>query len=69
MTGVQTCALPISQVDGNLSLMLRSPKDFVGPDGQPIVPPIATTSGLVLKTMITDWDVLPPSLIVVAAPR
>jgi Flp pilus assembly protein CpaB len=56
------------QVDGNITLTLRSPKDFVDAQGNPIVPETITTTGLVLKTMIDDWGVLDPRFIVIPAP-
>jgi pilus assembly protein CpaB len=46
-----------------ISLVLRSPKDYVGPDGSPTVPPIEKTDGVVLQVLIQKYGVLAPSLL------
>lgn len=44
-----------------LSLVLRSPDDFIDPaTGQPIPPVIAQTTGITLKELIETYGVLPP---------
>jgi Flp pilus assembly protein CpaB len=67
-TTQQVEVIKFAQVDGNITLTLRSPKDFVDDAGNPIVPEASKTTGLVLRTMITDWGVLPPLPIVIPAP-
>jgi hypothetical protein len=59
----------------NISLVLRSPKDYVKLDasGNPILdaqgnpvattPPVDTTDGVILKTLIDKYGVLPPDLL------
>ena len=59
----------------NISLVLRSPKDYVqvGADGKPVldangnpvivVPPLEKTDGVILKTLIDKYLVLPPDLL------
>jgi Flp pilus assembly protein CpaB len=59
----------------NISLVLRSPKDYIklGPDGNPVLdangipvattPPTETTDGVILKTLIDKYGVLPPDLL------
>jgi Flp pilus assembly protein CpaB len=59
----------------NISLVLRSPKDYIKVDasgnpvldanGNPvsIVPPADTTDGAILKTLIDKYGVLPPDLL------
>jgi Flp pilus assembly protein CpaB len=58
----------------NISLVLRSPKDYIklGPDGNPVLvngnpvattPPNDTTDGVILKTLIDKYGVLPPDLL------
>jgi hypothetical protein len=58
----------------NISLVLRSPKDYIklGPDGSPVLvngnpvattPPNDTTDGVILKTLIDKYGVLPPDLL------
>ena len=60
----------------NISLLLRSPKDYVELDasgnpvldasGNPVivVPPVEKTDGVVLKTLIEKYLVLPPGLLI-----
>jgi pilus assembly protein CpaB len=69
VTQQQAEVIKFAQVDGNITLTLRSPKDFVDEQGNPIVPEIITTTGIILKTMITDFGVLPPEVILVPAPQ
>lgn len=46
-----------------LSLVLRSPDDFLDPDtGEPVPPVLAETTGVVLKTLIDTYGVLPPTI-------
>jgi Flp pilus assembly protein CpaB len=46
-----------------LSLVLRSPDDFLDPaTGEPVPPVLAETSGVVLKTLIDTYGVLPPTI-------
>ena len=59
----------------NISLVLRSPKDYVQVDasgnpvldasGNPVivVPPLERTDGVVLKTLIDKYLVLPPDVL------
>ncbi|MBI2777460.1 MAG: Flp pilus assembly protein CpaB [Chloroflexi bacterium] len=68
VTNQQAEVIRFAQVDGNITLALRSPKDFVDAQGNPIVPETTATTGLVLKTMVDNWGVLPPAPIVVPAP-
>jgi Flp pilus assembly protein CpaB len=46
-----------------LSLVLRSPDDFIDPTtGEPVPPVVAETTGIVLKTLIDTYGVLPPTV-------
>ncbi len=59
----------------NISLVLRSPKDYIKLDanGNPVLdangipvattPPTETTDGVILKTLIDKYGVLPPDLL------
>jgi Flp pilus assembly protein CpaB len=59
----------------NISLVLRSPKDYVQVDanGKPVldangvpisvVPPVDKTDGIILKTLIDKYGVLPPDIL------
>ena len=68
VTQQQAEVIKFVELDGNITLTLRSPKDFVDGQGNPIVPETVTTTGTILRTMIDDFGVLPPELIVVPAP-
>ncbi len=46
-----------------LSLVLRSPDDFIDPvTGKPVPPVLAETTGIVLRTLIETYGVLPPTI-------
>jgi len=46
-----------------LSLVLRSPDDFIDPEtGDPVPPVLAETTGIVLQTLIDTYGVLPPTI-------
>lgn len=69
VTQQQAEVVKFAQIDGAITLTLRSPADFVDPTThKPVVPPTVKTTGLILKTMIDDWGVLPPLPIVIPAP-
>lgn len=68
VTTQQAEVIRFAQVDGNITLTLRSPADFFDATGNPIVPKTVVTSGVVLKTMIDTYGVLPPLWIIVPAP-
>ena len=69
----QAEVLNYSQITGvvtpnGITLLLRSAKDFVGPDGQPSFPPDTITTGIVLKLLVDQYGVLPPSFQVTPLP-
>jgi Flp pilus assembly protein CpaB len=55
-----------------ISLVLRSPKDYVAvdasgspiPGASPVVPPLEKTDGMILKILIEKYGVLPPDILV-----
>ena len=52
-----------------LSLVLRSPDDFVDPaTGKPVPPVTTKTTGITLKTLIDTYGVLPPNIQVPVLP-
>ena len=55
----------VASPDGaSIAFALRSPKDFIDANGQPVVPPPAGTSGVVLKTLVDGgYGVLRPELV------
>jgi pilus assembly protein CpaB len=63
VTDQQAEVIKWAQIDGQISLVLRSPKDFVDATGKPVTPQNETTTGIVLKTLIDQWGVLPPEVI------
>ena len=58
-------------MDGEISLVLRASEDFIDPaTGQPLEPqplPDATT-GIILKSLVDRYGVLPPELIETVLP-
>jgi pilus assembly protein CpaB len=63
VTAQQAEVIKFAQIDGLISLVLRSPKDFRDAAGAAVAPPVDTTTGIVLKTLIDQYGVLPPQLI------
>jgi pilus assembly protein CpaB len=64
VTPQQAEVIKFAQLDGSISLVLRSPKDFVDPvTRQPITPPADPTTGVVLKTLVDEYGVLVPQLV------
>ena len=68
VTTQQAEVIKFAQVDGNITLALRSARDFVDDQGNPLVPEIVDTTGLTLAQIIADHGVLPPTFIVVPGP-
>jgi Flp pilus assembly protein CpaB len=55
----QTMANPLI----TLSLVLRSPDDFIDPEtGDPLTPVITETTGITLQSLIDTYGVLPPTI-------
>ena len=55
----QTMANPLI----TLSLVLRSPDDFIDPEtGEPLPPVITETTGITLQSLIDTYGVLPPTI-------
>ncbi len=71
VTAQQSEVIRYGQIDGCLSLVLRSPKDYV--DGatppQPVEPPLDPTTGVILKTLVDQYGVLPPQVIEAILPK
>ena len=60
--------IKFSQLDASISLILRSPDDFVDANGQPITPVPDETTGVILKTLVDQYGVLPPELVETVLP-
>jgi Flp pilus assembly protein CpaB len=67
-TAQQAEAIKFSQMDGTISLVLRSVADCQKPDGSAINCPIVPTTGITLRKMVDDFGVLPPQIIQVIQP-
>jgi len=64
----QSEVIKFSQIDGSISLILRSPKDFRDDQGNPIAPPPAGTTGITLRVLVDEYRVLIPQLVETAVP-
>ncbi len=54
---------------GAVSLVLRSTDDFIDPiTNQPLVPVDVKTTGIILKTLVTSYGVLPPEVVETVTP-
>jgi len=68
VTASQAEVIKFSQLDGSISLVLRSSKDFLDELGNPIIPPPAATEGVTLKKLTTDFAVPIPELVEAVLP-
>lgn len=65
----QAEVIKFAQLDGSISLTLRSPQDFRDPTTQsPIVPPPAETTGVTLSVLVDQYEVLVPQLVEAVLP-
>ncbi len=66
----QAEVLKFAQMDGNVTLALRSPNDFIDPLTGAALPPVSTeTTGIILKTLVDSYGVLPPEIIQTVIPK
>jgi Flp pilus assembly protein CpaB len=63
VTAAQAEIIKFGQLDGSISLVLRSAKDFVDELGNPIEPPPTGTDGVTLKILTTTFAVPIPELV------
>jgi pilus assembly protein CpaB len=64
VTAQQAEVIRFAQIDGTITLALRSPADFVDENGQPVVSLPAGTTGVILKTLVDGgYGVLRPELV------
>ena len=63
VTASQAEILKFAQLDGSITLVLRSAKDFVDAAGNPIPAPPSGTEGVTLKILTTDFAVPIPELV------
>ena len=65
----QSEVIKYAQVDGCMSLVLRSPKDYVDDAGNATEPLVDATTGVILKTLVDEWGVLPPQIVEAILPK
>ena len=63
VTPQQAEVIKFAQIDGQITLVLRSPKDYVDAAGAPVQPKVDETTGIILKMLIDKYGVLPPQVI------
>lgn len=63
VTATQAEIIKFAQLDGSISLVLRSAKDFADELGNPIVPPPSGSEGITLKKLTVDFAVPIPELV------
>ena len=70
VTPQQVEVIKFAQLDGSISLVLRSPDDFIDPTTGEVIPVVvpSTTTGVILKTLVETYGVLPPELVETVAP-
>ena len=68
VTAAQAEIIKFGQMDGSISLVLRSAKDFVDELGNPIEPPPTGTEGITLKKLTDDFAVPIPELVEAVLP-
>ena len=69
VTPQQAEVIKYAQMDSSISLLLRSVKDFNDPvTGEPITPLPAETTGVILKTLVDTYGVLPPEVVETVTP-
>ena len=68
VTPTQAEIIKFSQLDGSITLTLRSAKDFVDANGNPIIPAPSGSEGITLKKLTTDFAVPIPELVEAVLP-
>jgi pilus assembly protein CpaB len=70
VTAQQAEVIKFAQMDGQITLVLRSSKDFRNPKNpsEPFVPTPTVTTGIILKTLVDEYGVLPPQVVQTVLP-
>lgn len=68
VTPVQAEIIKFSQLDGSITLVLRSRADFIDENGNPIDSPPSGSEGITLKKLTTDFAVPIPELVEAVLP-
>jgi Flp pilus assembly protein CpaB len=69
VTAQQSEVIKYAQIDGCISLVLRSPKDYVDDAGNPTEPLPDGTTGIILKSLVDEYGVLPPQIVEAILPK
>ncbi len=69
VTPQQSEVIKYAQVEGCISLVLRSPKDYVDDAGNATVPALDKTPGIILKSLVDEYGVLPPQIVEAILPK
>jgi Flp pilus assembly protein CpaB len=65
----QAEVIKFAQIDASISLVLRSPEDFIDPiTKQPIKPLPNETTGIILKSLVDSYGILPPEVVETVTP-
>jgi pilus assembly protein CpaB len=66
----QAEVIKFAQLDSSITLVLRSPEDFLDPvTKEPTAPLPNTTTGVNLKTLVDTYGVVPPEVVETVTPR
>jgi pilus assembly protein CpaB len=69
VTAQQAEVIKFAQMDASVTLVLRSADDFIDPvTGEAKVPETVETTGVILKTLVDLYGVLPPEIIQTVTP-
>lgn len=69
VTPQQTEVIKFAQMDTSITLVLRSPDDFIDPaTGAPLPPVQVKTTGVILKSIVDVYGVLPPEVVQTVTP-
>jgi len=71
VTAQQAEVIKFTQLDGSISLVLRSPTEFAerDEDGNVIDPPPVVTTGIILRSLVDEYNVLTPQLVETILPE
>ena len=65
----QSEVVKFAQLDGSVTLVLRSPDDFIDPTTKAHINPVPdATTGIILKTLVDTYGVIPPELVETVLP-
>jgi Flp pilus assembly protein CpaB len=68
VTAQQAEVIKYSQMDGVISLVLRSPQDFRDENGNVVPGTVVGTTGVTLRVLVDEYDVLIPQLVEAVLP-